>query len=497
MSVLEIKDKDQLVADIGNSALTFEQWQRLNTPLAGGALESNINGLWFAQQTGKGSPVTFTAGTKRGRWVGGDLQTNRTDGEEQWSDQTLFADTVDFVNTLTGSGAPVIQGQSSLIAYLSWLSCGQETVTGGTDAVITLTPSGTVSGGTYTISFALPMGTLTTAPIPVTDTAAQVATAILAAIPQWPTGSVVGGGGPITSGAITLTFGGVLAHQPIPLPTLDTSLVTGSGAMITPTTTTVGVTYQHVATPADTGGFWYGVYKSVGKSVVARHQYNDCRSQSLRIEGSSASKVVKVTPTLISLDPGHYETSGSDPTTLDDGLRPFIYTEAQGAYTIDGVVYTGQSAFALMFTWGLNEYYGDAVTPQDLINNVATCTIEGLTLLIDAAGLERYNSQIYGTPTPTLGQAPIKVIPAMGSYSCLFTRTNPLTGLTSESLKLEIFGVKWAPSLAIPANPAGGAVELSFTGAMRKTPGGAYVGESGLPPFKITCSNWFDAAFTS
>jgi hypothetical protein len=182
---------------------------------------------------------------------------------------------------------------------------------------------------------------------------------------------------------------------------------------------------------------------------------------------------------------------------LDDGLRPFIYTEAHGTYEIDGVIYTGQSAFALMFTWGLNEYYGDDVVPQDLINNVATCTIEGLTLLIDAAGLQRYNSQIYGTPTPSPGQAPIKVLPAMGSYTCLFTRTNPITGLVSESLKLEIFGVKWAPSLAIPANPAGGAVELSFTGSMRKTPGAQYTGQTGLPPFKITCMNALDAAFSS
>lgn len=477
--------------------LSYQSWlEFVYRPVAGGALESNINGLWFAKQSAKGSPVTFTTGTKRGRWVGGDLQSNRTDGEEQWSDQTLFADTVDFANTLMGAGAPVVQGQSSLIAYLCWLSMGQEVVTGGTNATILLTPGGTVTAGTFTVTFTISGVAYTTAAIAAGATAAAIALAILAAIPFWPAGSVTGSGGPLTTGVVTLTFSGALAAQPIPVPTVNAASLTGSSPTLVPSAGVVGVPFQHVSTPADTGGFWYGVVKSVGKSVVARHQFNDCRTQSLRLEGSSASKVVKVTPTLISLDPG--QIVSADPSKVDDGLRPFIYTEAQGTFNIDGVVYSGQSAFAVMFTWGLNEYYGDGVTPFDLINNVATATIEGLTLLIDQAGLARFNSQIYGTMTPSVGAKPIQGIPAMGSYSCMFTRVNPLTGLVSESLKIEMFGVKWAPTLAIPANPAGGAVELSFTGAMRKQAGGQYAGQGTTnPPFRVTVQNGLDAAFSS
>jgi hypothetical protein len=458
-------------------------------PIGGGALESNINGLWFMKQSAKGTPAVFTVGTKRARWVGGDLQTNRNDGSEAWSDQTLFADTVDFVNPRMGNGAPVLQGQSSLVAYLAWLSCGQETVTGGANAVITLTMTGAPTAGTFTLSWTILGNVYTTTGIASTATAAATLAAIQAALPAAYGGTnIVATGGPFPTTPVVLTFSGAnTAARPIPLPTVVSSLTGGTTPTVAPTTTTAGTPFSHVATPTDTGGFFYGVVKSVGKSVVHRVQYNDCRTQSLRIEGSSASKVVKVTPTFISLDPG--VIVAADPTKLDDGLRPLLYTEAAGAFTIDGSVYQGHSAFAAMFTWGLNEFYGDAVTVYDLINNEATAVLEGVTLLIDQAGLARFNSQIYGTTTPGVGARPITGLPLLGSYVTTFTRVDPNTGLTSESLKIEFFAVKWSPSLAIPANPGGGAVELSFAGAMRKS--------AGLPPFRITTANPLDAAFTA
>lgn len=469
--------------------LTFQQWLESHSPVAGGALESNINGLWFAKQTAKGNAVTFTAGTKRGRWVGGDLQSNRADGNEPWSDQTLFADTVDFANTLIGNGAPVLQAQSSLVAYLCWLSCGQETVTGGTNAVQTFTETGIPTGGSFTLTYTINGVAYTTAAITFNTTAAALLAQITAVLPAWGAPNLVAAGGPFPGTPITLTAQAnqALANRALPLPTVTSSLTGGTTPAVAPTNSTPGVPFQHVATPSDSGGFYYGVAKSVGKTTVHRVQFNDCRTQSLRIEGSSASKVVKITPTFVSLDPG--QTIAADPTKLDDGLRPFIYTEAQGTFNVDGVVYGGHSSFAALFTWGLNEFYGDGITVYDLINNEATAVLEGVTLLIDQLGLARFNNQIYGTSTPAAGAKPLQGIPANGSYSCLFTRIDPNTGLLSESLKIEFPGVKWDPTLAIPANPAGGAVELAFGGAMRKV--------AGQPPFRVTVQNGLDAAFTS
>ena len=392
------------------------------------------------------------------------------------------------VNTLIGSGAPVVQGQSGVIGYLTWLANGQETVTGGVNAVQTLSITGAPTGGTFTLT----LNGFTTAPIAYNATAAQVQSALLAATnavgATLPANSITCTGGPLPTTNVVITFTGALGHQPVPLLTASSAGLTGG---TTPTATvantTTGTGYTHVSTPNDAGGFWSSWVKSVGKSVNYIGQFNDARVSTLRWEASSASKVFKVTPTLMILDPGMVITAAPG-LINDDGTKPFIYTEAQGSFTIDGQVYRGHSAFAMEATWAFTEWYGDAATPYDLVNGAAALTLQGITIILDAAGLSRFNSQIYGTPTPAANARPIQTIPYLGSYQCTFTRTNPYTGLTSESVNFLIPGVKWDPSLAIPANPAGGPVEFAMAAAMRKV--------SGQPPFQVTTVSPNDPAYT-
>jgi hypothetical protein len=473
-------------------ALTDEQLINKRTegqlpPIGGGALESNINSIWVSKQTGRGVPAVMTVGTKRGRWVGGDLNVARADGTEQFSDGTLFGDTVDFVNTLTGAGAPVVQGQAGLMAYLNWLSCGQESVTGGINAVHTLTS--TATGGTFSWTM---NGYTVSGLNPTTTTGPTLAAALLTAVnsqgSSFPAGSITGTGAAGGPWVITFVNPGSaqgLGFQPVPLPTINNSLATGG--TVTAVSTTTGMGFTHVATPSDVGGFWTTWAKSVGKSVVWRGQFNDCRISSLRWEGSSASKVVKLTPTLMILDPG--QIIAADPTQVDDGTRPFIYTDAAGTFNIDGQIYRGHSSFAMEAQWGLAEWYGDSVTPYDVTNTRATVQLSGITILIDAQGLARYNEQIYGTPTPAVGARPLTTIPALGSYSCTFSRTSPYTGLAVESAVFTLPSVKWDPSLNIPANPAGGPVELAMAAEYRKT--------AGQPAFTVAVTTPFSTAFSS
>src|SRR5262245_45263438 len=98
------------------------------------ALESRVESAWFVKQAAKGTPALTTAtGMRKGRKVGGDLNVNRDDGSEVYSDGQRFPDATDFVNSVVGDGNPVFQANFSIAGYLAWLILGQETVTGSAD----------------------------------------------------------------------------------------------------------------------------------------------------------------------------------------------------------------------------------------------------------------------------------------------------------------------------------------------------------------------------
>ena len=177
---------------------------------------------------------------------------------------------------------------------------------------------------------------------------------------------------------------------------------------------TTGV-YDHVATPGSSG-YWITGWKKVGATVgPLRQQFNDSRPVSLRIEGSSANKVVKKTLQLVSIDPGQVFTS--DPVKAIDSDLPFVYTEGVGRFSIDGTVYSGHSSFAVVIGDGVTPWYGDDVVPFDVAFGIATVALEAVTIAVDNAGLQRFNKQFYGTTSPAVGARPIKVVPANGSYT--------------------------------------------------------------------------------
>jgi hypothetical protein len=103
---------------------------------------------------------------------------------------------------------------------------------------------GTVTSGTFALTITLLGGqTFTTAGIAYNAIAATIQTAIdvaatAAAIPGWVNGSIVVAGGPLTTGAATLTFSGVVvSNRNHPLATINgASLVGGTAGAISTTT---------------------------------------------------------------------------------------------------------------------------------------------------------------------------------------------------------------------------------------------------------------------
>jgi hypothetical protein len=245
--------------------------------------------------------------------------------------------------------------------------------------------------------------------------------------------------------------------------------------------------WSHEATPG-TAGFWATVWKRIGGSIIERQLYGDSKISGIQWEGSTASKVLRITPTILSLNPG--EIFAADPAAAmptGAGEMPFLYTEGQGAFEIDGTVIPGQSQFTVNCDEALGPYYGDDVVPVDLVVGNPTITV-AVTLLVDAAGVAQYNTRVYGSATPAAGTKPLHFLDPIGSYEFLLTRKNSAGPITpARSFKLELPGVQWAPDVALPPNNEGGAMELSLAGEARLV--------TGQPRIRVTVQNGV-AAYT-
>lgn len=224
---------------------------------------------------------------------------------------------------------------------------------------------------------------------------------------------------------------------------------------------------KHTFTPAITQGFYHTWVKRIGSSTVQRQSFIDSLITGFSIEGSTANKALRFTPTVLSLDPG--KVVASDPAAAlptGDDLRPFLYTEATGTFTIDSVVVAGQSQFTFTVNEDKTPVYGDDAVPYDLVSGSPSATI-GATVVFDAVGLARYNQLVYGTTAPAANTKPIRNLPALGSYSAYFKQKDATGALTGREFKLTIPGVKWAVPDAPGANPGGGNTEIALAGEMR------------------------------
>jgi hypothetical protein len=61
---------------------------------------------------------------------------------------------------------------------------------------------------------------------------------------------------------------------------------------------------KHTAVPLPGLGHWHDWTDRQGSQVIDRWRHNDCQISQLQVEGSTANKAVRVTPSIVSLDPG-------------------------------------------------------------------------------------------------------------------------------------------------------------------------------------------------
>lgn len=118
----------------------------------------------------------------------------------------------------------------------------------GTNAVQTMTKTGTVSGGTYTLTY----DGQTTSAIARNAVAADIQTA-LEALSNVAPGDIIVTGGPASSTTPTVfTFSGALAGKPVALMTVDYTSITGGGSLAIANTTT-GVQGSYIPTQTNGG----------------------------------------------------------------------------------------------------------------------------------------------------------------------------------------------------------------------------------------------------
>lgn len=320
-------------------------------------LEQNFSGLWVGKQTTKGTANTTPS--MRLIQPGGDFAMPRADGQENWSDLRKYGAFSEWVDSLLGTGEPIVEATPTELAYILWLHHGAEVVTS----------------------------------------------------------------------------------------------VTGPPAA-----------QKHTFTPSLGRGHYFTAFQRVGQSVVRRHRFDDCLSTKLVIEGSTGNKAVRITPTILSLDPGAIFTA--DPAAALPTDKVMLYTDGTGAFTIDGTVFPGQSSFQLTIDDAWSPVFGDDSIPFDLVQGLPSVSLS-CNVYFDATALAEVNTLVYGTASPTAGTKPIRRIPAPGSYSFYLKQRDNTGALNGREFKLTLPAVKWtAPDYPGP-NPDGGATELTFGGQMR------------------------------
>lgn len=242
---------------------------------------------------------------------------------------------------------------------------------------------------------------------------------------------------------------------------------------------------KHTAIPLPGLGHWHGWGTRKGSSVLQRHRHLDCQISQLEVGGSTGSKAIRATPTVLCLDP--MEVVAADPVAALPTKACLLYTDGTSRFTIDGTVFRGQSEFTLTINKDLAAQQADDVKMFDLSIGNAAVTV-GVTLFFDADGLAQWNKVVYGTSNPAAGAKPQTIPGALGAYAFDLRARDNTGAVNGDKAVLALAGVRWAVPDAPEPNPDGGPAAITLQGKCRK------VGASPMYQMDIDCDA---AAFTA
>jgi hypothetical protein len=224
----------------------------------------------------------------------------------------------------------------------------------------------------------------------------------------------------------------------------------------------------HTSVPS-TSRKYATLWKKVGASVVERLKFNDCVASQLVLEAGTGQRVLRMTPSIVSLDPGEKFTT--DPTLAMPSVDAFVYTEAAGAISLNGGVVRGVTQYTLTVNKNLEPVYTDDIRPYELQPGTPTIAVS-CAMVLDQAAFDLANFLLYGTTTPPAGTKPVAFIGNLGAFSVVHTQKDKLGVATGNIAQFDVPGVRWSPpdTVAVP-NVGGGGGTLTLTGASRAVAG--------------------------
>lgn len=210
---------------------------------------------------------------------------------------------------------------------------------------------------------------------------------------------------------------------------------------------------------------WLTFWKKLGLSVgPIRELYTDCLITQTVVQCMASQKVLRVTPTVVSLNPG-VKYAAPDPTADDSGEDPFLWTQAQGTFDVDGL---GAGAIieiqevTLTVSDAATPVYGDRAAPVVVVPGRGTAQV-ALTLTLTDNTLPLWNRMLYGTDTPAPGAQPIAGV----HYGSIDFAMAYGAGDALRSWRLQVPKFQFATTATVNVQPNGGEISLPVGGEAR------------------------------
>lgn len=174
-----------------------------------------------------------------------------------------------------------------------------------------------------------------------------------------------------------------------------------------------GVDFTHTMALGNAQGPYETFYQQAGQSVGPFNMsFWDALINKLTYNCGQDQKPAHMELDVMALKAGNWFTTAptaTDATTgaaSDQGTATLNWNEGVGAQTIDGVAFNEIDGDTLEIDRGLDVHRGDSAAPACFIRPQAAPPVRSMTAIVTDNTIPKMKTHIFGTATPTDGQAP-------------------------------------------------------------------------------------------